>query len=102
MRIPMGLGLVVKATLMMYHTQRGFKDKRMFGSSSFLFSILPSKLTLVQPWIYRLTASTVMTPPHLCRYCPLWGLISLTVLFSLKAHNSGGKGLYTLKGVHSL
>ena len=45
---------------------------------------------------------SVMTPPHLCRYCSLCGLIPLTVLFSSKAHSSGGKDLYTLKGGHSL
>ena len=39
----------------------------------------------------------VMTPLYLYRYCPLWGLIPLMVLFSPKAHSSGGKGLYTLK-----
>ena len=37
----------------------------------------------------------ITTPPHLCRYCPFWGLIPLTVLFSSKAHSSEGKGLYT-------
>ena len=43
-----------------------------------------------------------MTPSHLCRYCLLWGLIPFTVLFSPKAHSSGGKGLYILKEDHSL
>ena len=52
-------------------------------------------------WDKSVTGS-VTTPLHLCRYCPLWGLIPLTVLFSPKAHSSGGKGLYTLKGGHSL
>ena len=45
---------------------------------------------------------SVTTPPHLCRYCSLWGLIPLTILFSSKAHSSGGKNLYTLKGGHFL
>ena len=43
-----------------------------------------------------------MTPPYLCRYFLLWDLIPFTVLFSPKAHSSGGKGLYTLKEDHSL
>ena len=46
--------------------------------------------------------SNITTPLHLCRYCPLWGLIPITILFSPKAHSSGGKDLYTLKGGHSL
>ena len=45
---------------------------------------------------------SVTTPPILYRYCLLWGLIPLTILFSPKAHSSGGKCLYTLKGGHSL
>ena len=49
-----------------------------------------------------LSALSVTTPPYLCRYCPFWGLIPFTVLFSPKAYNSGGKDLYTLKGGHSL
>ena len=39
---------------------------------------------------------------HLCRYCLLWGLIPLTVLFSPKTHSSRGKGLDTLKGGYFL
>ena len=40
----------------------------------------------------------VTTPPHLCRYCLLWGLIPLTVLFSPKAHSSGEKRPLHIKG----
>ena len=41
-------------------------------------------------------------PTSLGRYCLFWGLISLTVLFSLKTRSNGGKCLYTLKEGHFL
>ena len=41
--------------------------------------------------------SSVTTLPHLCRYCPLWGLIPLTVLFSPKVDNIYTVGMGSLQ-----
>ena len=46
---------------------------------------------------HQILKCIVTTPPHLCRYCPLWGLIPLMVLFSPEEHSSEGKGICTFK-----
>ena len=65
-------------------------------------NIITKHTLMIHGRIAALLTQIVTILPQLCRYCPLWGLILLMVLFSLKAHSSGGKDLYTMKECHFL
>ena len=64
-------------------------------------SSLPSKISSFIEFSLSTVESHHLGAPTMQILSAL-GLIPLTVLFSLKEHNSEGKCLYTLKGGHSL
>ena len=111
---PQGMGLVQSFNLSLFLTQIllavWIVSNKMEFKLILMNLILDCRSLLGQPWkvtirhILReanlltlffgtLWTSLVTTSHHLCRYYPLWGLIPLTILFSLKAHSSGGKDL---------